>query len=293
MNLNKVVADFKYAPMTRESSADSIPSRFLEIASRFPDATALELCRDPSDAAITLSYEELWERSHATAAVLIENGVNPGNRVALATGRNFDLIIGMLAILRAGASYVPIDLTYPAERQKFMLKDAGIGLAVTSDGLQQKLSHLGVQTLSVDERAQTDHIPLPDIDPDSVAYVMYTSGSTGHPKGVVTPNSAVCRLVVGTDYTKFGPDRRFLQLSSVSFDASTFEVRGALLNGGSCIIYPVCGLPDLEELRRVLINTKINTLWLTSSLFNSVIDTDPDILSNVEERYGQYRDTEA
>lgn len=283
MNLNKVAADFKYAPTTRESSADSIPSRFLEIASRFPDATALELCRDPSDELITLSYAELWERSHATAAVLIENGVKPGDRVALATGRNFDLIIGMLAILRAGASYVPIDLTYPAERQKFMLKDAGIGLAVTSDGLQQKLSHLGVQTLSVDERAQTDHTPLPDIDPNGAAYVMYTSGSTGRPKGVVTPHRAVCRLVVGTDYTKFGPDRRFLQLSSVSFDASTFEVWGALLNGGSCIIYPVCGLPDLEELRRVLINTKINTLWLTSSLFNSVIDTDPDILSNVEE----------
>ncbi len=261
----------------------SIPEVFHTYVTQTPEAIALMLPGAGSTPARTLTYAELEEHSSVLARKLVANGVKHGDCVAFAAARSFDVVVAMLGILKAGAAYVPLDLTYPEQRLEFMLRDASISIVVISKGLDAKLPALGLPTLVIGETTSDEADALPEVKAMDAAYVIYTSGSTGQPKGVVTPHRAVLRLVSEATYTKFGKDRRVLQMAPVSFDAATFEIWGPLLNGGTCVIYPDSGLPDFSQLRNVLKNAEINTLWLTSSLFNSVVDHDVTILDGIEE----------
>ena len=127
-----------------------------------------------------------------------------------------------------------------------------------------------------------DGNPKTGDDPERLLYVMYTSGSTGTPKGVEVPHRAVNRLVQNSGVADFGPDRVFLLLAPLSFDASTFEIWGPLLNGGRCVIYPE-RLPEFDTLARVIRTNSVTTLWLTASLFNKIIDEAPQTLISVEQ----------
>ncbi len=203
----------------------------------------------------------------------------------MALERSPELIVALLGILKAGAAYVPLDPGYPTERLRFMVEDTEARVLVTQPSLRARLPVDDAAVLELDATRAIEPVAPASVarsgsDP---AYVIYTSGSTGRPKGVVVPHRGVLRLVLGSSYTRLDASRVVLQLAPVSFDAATLEIWGPLLNGGVCVLYPRAGIPDYDELGAVLRNERVNTLWLTSSLFNAIIDHAPQILAGVEE----------
>ncbi|HYG08577.1 MAG TPA: condensation domain-containing protein, partial [Pyrinomonadaceae bacterium] len=242
----------------------AIHQLFEERARHTPDAPAL-LAHEASD---SLTYGELNERANRLAHHLRARGVATEVRVGVCLERSVDLIVSLLAILKAGGVYVPLDPAYPAARLALMVEDAGAGLVITRktwaaafEGMQ------GVRELiSLDreqERIASHGAENPGckVWPDNLAYVMYTSGSTGRPKGVDVTHRNVLRLVCNTNYVSFSPEEVFLQFAPISFDASTFEVWGSLLNGGRLALAPA-GALSLAELGEVITRHGVTTLWL-------------------------------
>ncbi|NJM81642.1 MAG: amino acid adenylation domain-containing protein [Tabrizicola sp.] len=222
----------------------------------------------------TLSYSDLLARSGALARRLVDQGVGPGDLVGLAATRDPGSIVGMLAIILCGAGYVPLPEYYPAERLRLIAEDAGVRVTL---GSVSALSGTGITPLTIDWRDAGEAVaghdaPLPD--GEAVAYVMYTSGSTGVPKGVVVPHRAILRLVVNQSFMQLGPDERILQNSPIAFDAATLEIWGALLNGGTLVIPDAPG-GSLRELGEVIARREITTLWLTAGLFHAMADARP------------------
>ncbi|HEX2189518.1 MAG TPA: amino acid adenylation domain-containing protein, partial [Longimicrobiaceae bacterium] len=238
----------------------------------------------------TVTYAELDRRADALARRLLEAGTGPEARVGIFLERSPGLVTAMLAALKAGGAYVPLDPAYPAERIAWMLEDAGVSVLVTEEGLRGRLPEFGGAVVVVG----AEGTPLPPAPSpargegengataDSLAYVIYTSGSTGTPKGVAVPHRAVVRLVRDTRYVDFSPDGVFLHLAPASFDAATFEVWGALLNGGRLVLPPP-GAPTLEELEATVAREGVTTLWLTAGLFHVVVDERPGALAGVRQ----------
>ncbi|TCP59426.1 amino acid adenylation domain-containing protein [Tumebacillus sp. BK434] len=232
-----------------------------------PDAAALIFGED------SLTYRELNEQANRLARRLQKRGVAPGQLVGLSLERSFELVIGMLAILKAGAAYVPFDADYPAERLRYQLEDANVAVLVTSERMLDRLPEQHAQILCIEEPFAEESAENLGIagDGDSLAYMMYTSGSTGQPKGVMVPHRGVVRLVKDTDYVEFSARDVFLQFAPVAFDAATFEIWGALLNGAQMVIYPP-GQASLQELGRVIQRYGVSTLWLTAGLFHQMAE---------------------
>lgn len=240
---------------------------FDQVAGQYANRTAVEL----PDA--QLSYHELQERVHRLSAALVDMGVKPGEPVGLCVERGFDMVVAMLATLRAGGCFVPFDPSYPADRLELMLEDTDVRIMLTQKHLQGILpSHKGRNILLDEiELAGSGSATMPHLDPDAPAYIMYTSGSTGKPKGVVVPHRAIIRLIRNQNFLSFGPELVFLQLSNISFDASTLELWGALLNGAKLVLQPQ-QKPTLEEIVDTIKVHGVTTVWLTSGLFNLMVD---------------------
>ncbi len=259
-----------------------IPALFEEWAARTPDAVALAF------AGGSVTYAELDARANRLARYLRRYGVGPEVRVALCLERGPELVAAILAILKAGGAYVPLDPAYPAGRLAFMLADSGAAVLVTQESLRAGLpSADGVGVVSLDgaaaEIAAEDAAPLgAGTGARGLAYVMYTSGSTGTPKGVGVEHRSVVRLVRGADYVALGPDEVILQAAPVSFDASTLEIWGALLNGGRLALMSAAA-PSLEELGRSLREHAVTTLWLTSGLFQAMVEERLDDLGDLRQ----------
>ena len=230
----------------------------------------------------TISYNELHRRTLHLANRLRAEGVKEGDLVGLCVDRNFHMLTAMLAILRCGAAFVPFDMNYPAERLEFMLKDTRVKLMLTEQRLRDALPRHEAKILLLD---QVPEGMAPGIDPiggpESMAYIMYTSGSTGKPKGVVIPQRGIVRLVKEQNYVKFGPDVVIPQLSNISFDASTFEIWGALLNGGRLVLLPQ-QKPTLLEITTTIERSGVNTMFITTALFNLLVDEQLDRLRGLK-----------
>jgi len=248
---------------------------------RTPDKTAL-VFRDRE-----VTYAELNSRANQLAHHLKDAGIGPGDLVGVCLERGFELIVALLGILKAGGAYVPLDPGYPKDRLAFMLQDTAASLVLTSAGLLGSLPAMSGRTICLD-RDWKDIAKLPSFNPnlqttaDDFAYVIYTSGSTGIPKGVEVRHRAIACLLFGVDYAQLDSSQTLLQLAPISFDAATFEVWGALLHGGTCVLFPG-RVPDAAELGAVLKKYRVSTLWLTAALFNTVIDREPQALSDVKQ----------
>jgi amino acid adenylation domain-containing protein len=234
----------------------------------------------------TVTYGELNRRADQIAQFLMKRGVRAGDFVGVCLDRSPALVAALIGILKAGAAFVPFDARYPAARLKYMFEDAGVRLLVTS-AAQKHIAPPSVEIALIEQAAdealaEAVEKKRPLVSPDSLAYMMYTSGSTGNPKGVTVPHRAIIRLVKSNDFASFAPEEVFLLFAPISFDASTLEIWGPLLNGGRLAIYPP-NFESLEQLDEVLQREKVTTLWLSSGLFNTVVDKKIEALRNIRQ----------
>lgn len=242
--------------------------------SKTPDAIALEF------GAESLSYRDLNARSNQLAHYLQKHEAGTGSLIGVYMDRSPDMIVTFLAILKAGAAYVPLDLSYPRERLAFMAGDAKMPWIVTKSDRIQELPESSARAIVLDaewERISQEPRQLPPCitSPDSLAYVIYTSGSTGTPKGVCVPHRGITRLVLNADYVKITPADRIAQVSNASFDAATFEIWGALLNGARLVGIGKETALSPADFADALRARKISTLFLTTALFNQLAREEP------------------
>lgn len=229
-----------------------------------------------------LTYRDLNSHANQLAQYLQTVGVGTETLVGICIERSFEMVVALLAILKAGGAYVPLDPGYPQERLAFMLSDTQVSVLLTQKELITKLPTHTAFLICLDadwhKIAQNKNENLStSITADNLAYVMYTSGSTGTPKGVSVIHRGVVRLVKKTNYVHLTDEEIILQLAPLSFDASTFEIWGCLLNGGRLIICPP-HTPSLEELGQIIQQYQVTTLWLTAGLFHLIVDEKIDAL---------------
>jgi len=253
---------------------------FEEQVKRTPDAVAV-VC-----SAQQLTYNELNCRANQLAHYLQKLGVKPEELVGICLERSLDMIVGLLAILKVGGAYVPIDPDYPQERISFMLQDTQVKILLTCESLQNFLPNHQAIVVCLDKDWQQINQASQEnlnstVSADNLAYVIYTSGSTGIPKGVIVTHQAVNRLVLNTNYIQFTPDDRVVQASNIAFDAATFEIWGALLNGAKIIIIAKSVLLSPQELALSLKENRISVLFLTTALFNQLANLVPQAFSNL------------
>src|SRR3569832_2238691 len=234
-----------------------------------------------------LTYQQLNRRANQLAHHLRSLGVGADVLVGICVERSLEMGVGVLGILLAGGAYVPLDPAYPAERLTFMLEDTQVSVLLTQQQLVEKLPSHQAQVVCLDSDWQTmaqhsENNPESYVRPDHLAYVMYTSGSTGRPKGVSVIHQGVVRLVKQTNYASFSNQEVFLQLAPISFDASTFEIWGSLLNGARLVVMPP-QTPSLQELGQALGQHQVTTLWLTAGLFHLMVDERLEDLKGVRQ----------
>jgi amino acid adenylation domain-containing protein/thioester reductase-like protein len=252
----------------------SIAELFAVQSAAAPDATAVV----EGDRHIT--YAELDRWSDALAARLVESGVRAGDAVGLLGDRCLESPVGMLAIVKAGAAYVPLDPSDPVDRLRTLIAEIGIRHLVRLPGTAGILE-------DADTIAAADHhddgrrAPERDTGGDGTAYLMFTSGSTGVPRAVAVPHRAIARLVLGGDFLRITAADRVSHTGHPSFDASVFEVWGALLNGARLVIVDHDTLLDPVRLDRLLAGQAVTVTWLTAGIFHHCARTRPGMFAGL------------
>ncbi len=291
---------------TNYDKGKTIVSLFQEQVEKTPDNIAVVFPSTGSgqDSDQQLTYKQLNQKANQLAHYLLNLKTSTDNRllitgnslIGICVERSLEMVIGLLGILKAGGAYVPLDNNYPGERLAYMIKDSGIRILITQSELQGKLlpiandetsivnieTALKSQSSIINPDSSIDNRQSSIVNPDDTAYVIYTSGSTGTPKGVCVPQQAVARLVHNAGYAGLDADQAFLQYASVSFDAATFEIWGALLNGAKLVVMPP-HKSSLPQLSQCIQEQGVTILWLTSSLFNTMLDEQPEGLLNIKQ----------
>ncbi|WP_332875351.1 amino acid adenylation domain-containing protein, partial [Pseudomonas uvaldensis] len=227
-----------------------------------------------------ISYAALNERANHLAHYLIGLGVQPDDCVAILLPRSIDLLASQLAILKCAAAYVPLDRNASSERQRFMLDDcqASFVLTFSTEPAPEGTPRVNLDTL---ELRGPSHDPALEQSSESIAYIMYTSGSTGQPKGVLIPHRAINRLVINSGYADFNEHDRIAFASNPAFDASTMEVWGALLNGGQVVVIDHETLLEPARLAQELKASGTSVLFVTTAIFNQYVQMIPEAIGGL------------
>lgn len=252
----------------------TIPQLFVEQVQQTPDHIALRFAEQ------SLTYAQLNNCINALADQLKQQGLQPGQRVAIYLSRGPMQIISIYAVLKLGCIYVPIDTEQPLERTAFMLQDSEAGLLITEQGYADDLASLHeVKQLMIEQFQQQydgeliynepDVSELSALDP---VYIIYTSGSTGMPKGVLICHRNVVKVVRNNNFIKVTDQDRILQLSTYAFDGSVFDIFASLLNGASLVLISKQQLLDLAQLAATIEQQHISAMFITTSLFNLLVD---------------------
>jgi D-alanine--poly(phosphoribitol) ligase subunit 1 len=254
----------------------SVPALFAASARRQPAAHAVV----QGDRVLT--YRQLERLANGLAMDLLAHGVKPGSAVGVCLTRSPELIVALLAILKCGGAYLPFDAGWPDERLRTLFADADSHWVLTDQApaLGDRLEQQRILPVNGADLTESDTGPAIEVAADAIAYINFTSGSTGRPKGVPIRHRSIARLVFGASYARLDESVRLLQLAPVTFDAATFEIWGALLRGGTCVLYPD-GLIRLSQLGRVLRTHRVTVLFLTTALFNTVIGETPEALASL------------
>ncbi|MFJ6672752.1 amino acid adenylation domain-containing protein [Actinosynnema sp. NPDC091369] len=259
----------------RDFPVASLDELFRDIARSTPDAVAVR------EGDVELTYRQLAGAAAEQARLLREAGVRPGDRVLVGVERSVAEIVAVLGVVWAGAAYVGVDLSLPAAHTEKIVAKAAPAAALIAPGAAGRVP--GVAVVSIwDETWTAGEVDVLPADPDRLAYVAFTSGSTGQPKGVAIPHRAVVRLVHEADFVRLGAGERVLRLSPLAFDASTLELWGALLTGATLEVYPA-GLPTPTELGDFLLEREVTVAWLTAGLFRLVEEFAPDSFAGLRQ----------
>ncbi|MBD2202784.1 amino acid adenylation domain-containing protein [Calothrix sp. FACHB-1219] len=230
-----------------------------------------------------LTYEQLNHRANQLAHHLINLGVKPESRVGLWLSRSLDLLVAILAILKAGGVYVPFDPDYPSDRIAYMLEDSQVAVLLTHSQFQAQIPPHQATTIFIDNcevelATQPTTAPEVLVHPDNAAYIIYTSGSTGKPKGVVVTHRHVVRLMLATEkWFKFNPKDIWTLFHSCAFDFSVWEIWGALFFGGTLIIVPYLVSRSPEEFYNLLCDRKVTVLNQTPSAFRQLMQAEASL----------------
>ena len=269
-----------YQAQTAYSQDPCIHTLFEMQAEQTPEACAV-IFKDES-----LTYAELNCRANRLAWNLVKLGVGPDVTVGIFAERSIAVIIGLLGVLKAGGTCLPLDPEYPKDRLSFMLQDGDVRFLLLDGEFVERLPENQARIIRLDVTNEVSDTPPkgPDnhVSPENASYLIYTSGSTGKPKGVEVTHRGIVRLLFGVNYVKLDPTKAVLQLSALTFDGSIFDIWGALLHGARCVLYPG-RIPLVRELGDVLRKYQVTTAFLTTSLFNAIVDEEPTALASLEQ----------
>ncbi|HJV63948.1 MAG TPA: amino acid adenylation domain-containing protein [Albitalea sp.] len=263
-----------------EGRDDALCGRLRLSFERYADLPAVE----GRDAVLT--YRDLDRAARAFALALRADGVRCGDIVPLLMQRSPRLLVAQLALLRLGATYAPIDLASPTSRRQAMLDVLRPSFVIT-DGSDCSPGFEGARLLDANAVSMSSAVvdePMPWVTPPAgvPAYVMFTSGTTGAPKGVMVPRDGIVRLVCDADFAEFSVGARWGFLSSPAFDASTLEVWGPLFNGGCCVVQQDLW-PTIDDLAEFLLSRNISDTWLTAALFNAMVEDRVDAFARLRQ----------
>ncbi|GCE23090.1 non-ribosomal peptide synthetase [Dictyobacter kobayashii] len=255
--------------------ASCLQHRFEEQVALYPQKVAVLSGEDRA------TYAQLNRRANQLAHRLQAAGVGIEDHVALCMERSLDLLVGILGILKAGAAYVPIDPTYPLDRQLYIVADCQASILVTQESLSSIFQQTSLTVVCVDQEELT-HEPLTpvvsNVRPENTAYIIYTSGSTGQPKGVVVTHANVARLFKATQADfDFRPDDIWTCFHSFAFDFSVWEIWGALLFGGTLVMVPYWVSRSPEAFYNLLYTQKVTMLSQTPSAFNALMQVQEEL----------------
>lgn len=226
---------------------------------------------------LTVTYGQLNDTATRLAHRLLHHGAQPGDVIALVLARGPQMVAAALAALFCGATYLPIDVQWPSRRITELFDAAGVRRVVATDPAGQLFGRQ-VIAAAADHSTVPPKVELPAVRPDAIAYINFTSGSTGSPKGVPIRHRSIARLVFASRYASLAPGVRVLHLAPVTFDAATFEIWAPLLHGGVCVIYPD-RFVRLARLRQTIEAHGCDVAFVTTALFNTIVDDSPDIFN--------------